>query len=165
MLRARLVGAARRVKRVGEQEQGLDQAGFGGGEHRGLASSIGMAAEEDAGEIEIAEGLNRGAEAGLILLGAVVGWPVRAELAEGQIAAKHGNAGLAEGIGEGDQEGRLAVGSCSVGQDNASIRRSGGAMEEARDGRFGVGVAEFGDVRVHGPSPWYVAGTAAVCCA
>jgi hypothetical protein len=38
-------------------------------------------------------------------------------------------------------------------------------VEESADGRFGVGVAEFRDGRAHGTSPWYVAGTAAVCCA
>jgi hypothetical protein len=85
-----LVGAARRVERVGEQEQSVNQSWLGGGEHGGLASTIRVSAEEESGQAEAAEGLNSGAQTCLILIGTVAGRSVGAELAEGQIAAKDG---------------------------------------------------------------------------
>src|SRR5580765_1800640 len=49
MLRALLFGTARRMQRVGQQEQARDQVWLFGAEHAGLASAVRMAAEENAG--------------------------------------------------------------------------------------------------------------------
>src|SRR3982751_6476911 len=48
MLGALLLGAARGMERVGEQQESRDEAWFFGAEHAGLASAVGMACEEDA---------------------------------------------------------------------------------------------------------------------
>ena len=48
MLAAQLLGFARRVKRVGEQKESGYQIGFGGAEHRCLASTVRMTAEKDS---------------------------------------------------------------------------------------------------------------------
>jgi hypothetical protein len=107
-----------------------------------------MATEDDAGEAELAESIHGGAESGLILGGAVVGRSVRTKLAEGQVAAEDGEAGLAESFGEGDEERALAVGSGAVGEDKAGPRVGAGglgAMEETADGRIGSGVVKSGD--------------------
>jgi hypothetical protein len=58
-----------------------------------------MAAEEEPRQAEATERFDGGAEAGLILCGAVAGRAVGTELAEGEIAAEDGEAGLAESFG------------------------------------------------------------------
>lgn len=170
VLGAELVGTTRGVERIGGQEQRFDNSGLGGGEHRGLASAIRMAAEEDTGRTETAHRFDSGAEAGLIPRGAVARRTMGAKLAEGQVAAEDGEASLAEGVSEGDEERGLAVGAGAMGEDEAEFRGRGGAMEETLDGRIGGRVAELcggcgGDL-VHGRSPWYArTGTAPRSCA
>lgn len=96
-----------------------------------------MSAEEDAGEAEAAQGFDRGAEAGLVLLRAVARRTVGAKLAKGQVTAENGESRLAEGFSEGDEERCLAVGSGAVRENEALFRRCG-VMEEAADRRGGI---------------------------
>jgi hypothetical protein len=81
---------------VGEDQEGGDEAGFGGSEDGGHAATVGMAAEEDAsGSLrgwEAAERFDSGAETGLIAWGGAEGWAVGTGLAEWEIAAQDGEA-------------------------------------------------------------------------
>ena len=103
---AQLRGRFRRMQRIGKQEQRVCERGIGRGEHRGLASAVGMSAEEDAVAGKLAlECFDRGAEALLVAFGAAARRrSMRTELAERQIAAKDGDAGFAEGVCQSDEE-------------------------------------------------------------
>lgn len=128
-------GALRRVERVGEEKEAIDQAGFGGGKHRGLAAAVGMATEEDAACGLPAHRRDGGFEALLVPLRTAAGrWTLRTGLAKGQIATEDGPSGVAEGRGEGDEERRVRVGSGTVGEDEGIAGGNGREMEEAADG-------------------------------
>jgi hypothetical protein len=42
------IGFARRMKRIGKQQQPINETGFRCGQHRSLSSTIGMTAQEEA---------------------------------------------------------------------------------------------------------------------
>lgn len=71
-LEARKVGGSqlarllRRMKRVGEQEKAVDETGTIGGEHGGLAASVGVSPEKDAAGDLMAHGCNCGCQAGAV---------------------------------------------------------------------------------------------------
>src|SRR5437660_3859658 len=111
MLRALLLGTARGMERVGEQQETGNQVWFFGAEHAGLASAVGMAAEKNAGlfllvRAKIPTSLrvrekwgaqtvfqrsDRVFQAGTIAGGvAGAGWAEGSCLAVGQIAAEDG---------------------------------------------------------------------------
>ena len=96
---AQLVGGFGRMQRVGKQEERVGERGIGGGEHGGLASSVGMAAEKYAAGDLAADCFDCLANALLVAGGAAaLGRSVGAELAERQIAAEDEQAGFAEGV-------------------------------------------------------------------
>ena len=110
MLGTLLLGLARGMQRVREQEQARDQVGLGltqfGGEHAGLAAAIGVTAEEELPglvRINIPTSPNTGEKWGtqvcfkrgdgvsesLTVAGgvAVAGWAEGSDLAEGEISS------------------------------------------------------------------------------
>ena len=75
---------------------------------------------------------------------ATLGWPVRSQRAEGEIAAEDGQPGIAECTRQGDEKRRLAVCARAVRQNKASFRRTRGTVQEAAH-RHGIGyrIEEF----------------------
>ena len=131
---AELRGLFRRMQGIGEEQQRVGEAGRGGGEHGRLASAVGMAAEKDAGAEFRAQQLDGAAQALLVAFGFVARRAVRAELAEGQVAAKHGNSLPGEFLRKSHKQRRVAVRSGAVGEDErgGGIR---GRVKKAADGR------------------------------
>ncbi len=83
------------------------------------------------------------AETRLVLRGGVVGRPMRALLAEGEIAAKDGESGGGEGLGEGDEQRGLAVGAGAVSENEGGVGDCRSRfVEEAAHGRVGRGVVK-----------------------
>lgn len=149
---AQLAGAPGRMERVGEQQEAIDQAGFGGGKHGRLAASVRVAAEEDAAGGSAAHGGDGGFEA-LLITPRAAGRrrPGRARLAKRQIAPKDDPSRVTERAGEGDEERRVRVGSRAVREhERVGGGRAGdfgGEMKEAADRRFiGRIVVKFQDV-------------------
>ena len=70
---ARLLRLLRRVKRVGEKEKAIDEAGLGrcefGGEDGGLATAVGVSTEEDAAGSVVAHEVGGGVEAETVACG------------------------------------------------------------------------------------------------
>ena len=104
-----LVGALRRVQRVGQQEKRVDQIRTGGGEDRGLATAVRMAPQKGAARSEFPQRLDSMAKAALIAFGAVARRPGGTVLAKRKINAQNDKAPVAERIGHRDKERCLAV--------------------------------------------------------
>lgn len=142
VLGAELVRFARRMERIGEQEQRLGQAWLCCGKDRGLAASIGVASQKNTLCAVAAYRFHGRAEACLIPGCGVQGRSVGTLLAEGEIATEHGDTRGSEGLGQRGEEGSLAIGSGSVGEDEGGVGRGrvrSGFVEEAADRRVGGG--------------------------
>src|SRR5260370_26788398 len=105
MLSTHLVGLARRMQRVGEQQQTRDKFRLFGTEHAGLASAVGVSAEGNASGYYF---LHRGdgvAQAGTIT-GRIAraGRSVSPQLAIREVAAQDCESGAGEGVGKCDQQ-------------------------------------------------------------
>lgn len=102
MLRALLLGAARRMERVGEQQEGRGQVWLLGAEHAGLASAIGVASEVDAAGQHCSHLCDCVLQACAVADGvAGAGRAKRTRLAKWQIAAEDGEARGGKGLGQG----------------------------------------------------------------
>jgi len=85
---AQILGAPGRMERIGEEEQAGDEIRLLGGEHAGLAPTVGLAAEEHALDAERLDRSHCMSEAGAIEGSRRPGRRARASLlTEGQIAA------------------------------------------------------------------------------
>lgn len=79
-------------------------------------------------------------------------WTERTQLPEGQVTAKHRDAGISEGTGQSQQEWCIAIRSGTVGQDKRGARRTPGRMQEAPHRRIGSTIQEWFSKR-HGHQP------------
>src|ERR1700682_3283974 len=92
------------MQRVGEQEQSRDQFWLFGTEHAGLASAVGVAAEEDA----LRHSFHRGN--GIYKSGTITdriarsGRAVVSRLPIREVAAQHAESGGGEDVGKCDQQ-------------------------------------------------------------
>jgi len=154
MLGALLFGLAGRVKGIGEKQEPGDQCWLFGAEHAGLASAIGVAAEEDRavswGIPCITHNFLYGCDC-IFQAGAVagaVGGAGRAEgsvLAVGEIAAEDGESAVGESIREGAEKRGLSVASGTVSEDERAGIGSFGRVQKADNvGVYGA-VGEFAD--------------------
>ena len=133
-----------RMERVGEQQQRIGNFRFSHTEHRGLPSSIRMAAQKKAVPSLPAHGRNGRAETLLVAFRtATRRWPVRTQLAEGKIAAEDSQPNGAERIGQCDEKRRVAVRSRPVRQDEAVAAGSGRHVQIAADGHSIRIIAKF----------------------
>ena len=134
MLDAELLRFARRVQRIGEQQQARNQIWFGGAEHRGLASTVGVAAEKDPARDTLTQSSNRVAQARTIALRVAgkrrTGSPV---LAEGQIATQDGVAMSSKRFAERHQQRGAAIRTRAVSQDQRFAVGIRGRVQEAAD--------------------------------
>src|SRR5271165_5445836 len=98
MLRAQLLRLARRMQRVGEEQEAVRQFRRGSGQHARLASAVGVAAQEYAALRKLAHGEDRVAKPLAVALRATgAGRAVRRRLAVRQVAAQDEDARLGEG--------------------------------------------------------------------
>lgn len=70
-------------------------------------------------------------------------------MAKGQIAAEDGEARSGESFSQGDEQLRVAVGTCSVGKDEGAAWGIG-AVEKSADGKVGGGGVVKGGGGRHG---------------
>ena len=110
VLGALLLGLARGMERVGEQEQRGDQARLFGAEHAGLASAVGVTAEKNFARHQLFHRGNRVLQPGAIAGGvAGAGGTEGSHLPIREITTQNGEPGGAEGLGERDQQRGLGV--------------------------------------------------------
>ena len=103
VLRAELFEFARRMQRVGEQQQHVGEAGMFRGQHARLAAAVGMASQDQRAGDDLAHGFNGALQTFAI---ALCGMKRRSRgpfLAKGQVATQNVKAGAGEGFGDGDQ--------------------------------------------------------------
>src|SRR5579871_921053 len=97
MLRALLLGTARGMQRIREQEQAGGEIGFFGAEHAGLTSPIRMAANAYPSRDHFSDGGHCVFQTGAVACGvAGAGRPEGSYLAKREIAAEHCETGLRE---------------------------------------------------------------------
>jgi len=134
MVRAKFGRQARRMKRVGEKQQSVGDGGIFGGEQRGLASAVGMAAEKYPGALErnLLKRHDRIPQS-LAVPGGVSakGRSVRTLLPVGKVTAEHREAGAGEDGCEGRKQSRFAIRARAVGEHQGVRGRLGGAVQEA----------------------------------
>jgi hypothetical protein len=84
---------------------------------------------------------------------ATLWWPVRSQLAEGEVATEDGQAGIAECTRQRDEKRRVAVCSRAVRQDEAIPSRIGRAVQKPSNWRVILrSVPKFSIlVHFHGP--------------
>jgi len=82
-----------------------------------------MAAEEDSTGDALPHYLDCAPQALLVSLGSATGWPVRLGLTKGQIAAENDQPSFAKGDRQSHKQGRLAVSTSAVGEDESIARR------------------------------------------
>jgi hypothetical protein len=99
MCRSQLGGSLRRVERVREQQELIDETWFRRGQHRSLPPSVRMTAQKHASRSLSSHGSNCRSKSLLVTFRtATLRWPVRSQLAEREVAAKDGQPGGAERI-------------------------------------------------------------------
>lgn len=133
---ARLLRFIRRMERVRQQEQRIRNRLVLGCQHAGLPAAVGVPAQKQANRMAVARGglpndLYRAPQSRAVLRTIAERRTVRARLAERQIAAQHHDAGRGECLGHGDQQRRVAVGSCAMGEHERVRQSSVGAVQEA----------------------------------
>jgi hypothetical protein len=156
MLRALLLGAARRVQRVGKKQQTCSQFGLLGREHAGLAAAIGVAGKEDSRprfgnreEWATRKFFHRGhgvPDAGAVPRGiARCGRTEGPELTKRQVAAQDRDPRIGERFRKRAQKRSLGVGSRAVSQNDGVAIGSSGGMQKSPDGWVEGGVGKFAD--------------------
>jgi hypothetical protein len=103
VLRAELLGFARRMKRVGKQQQHFGEAGMFRGQHGRLTAAVGMASQDERARDDFAHGLDGALQTFAIALGRTKRRSGGALLAKGQVATESVKAGAGKGFGDGDQ--------------------------------------------------------------
>ena len=146
MLGALLFWFARRMQRVGKQQEARDECGIFGAKHAGLATAVGVASEEETSGDHSSQLRDRVFQAGAIA-GSVAGtgraeWP---HLPVRQVAAEHGEAGCSEGLGEGDQQRGLGVAAGAVGQHQGILVGSFGNVKKSANVGIDGAVDAFED--------------------
>ena len=146
MLRALLLGAARGMQRVGEQEEGRGQVRLLGAEHASLTAAIGVASEVDAAGQHcsyLCDGVLQARTVDGGVAGA--GRAKRTRLAKWQIAAEDGEARRGKGLGQGAEEWCLGVRSGAVSEDHAILVGSFRNVQESTNVWIDGGVGELED--------------------
>ena len=131
-------GLGGRMERIAENQesaqpggqQGGQQGGLFGsqhsGQHGGLASAVGMATREERKTSGGAERGDGGGQTGTVSSSARgVRWPGWPLLAKRQIDAQHRPSLVSQGGTEGNQQGRIRVGSGTVGEHQRGMGISG----------------------------------------
>ena len=85
---------------------------------------------------------------------ATLWWPVRSQLAEGEIAAEDGHPRGAERIRQCHEKWRVAIRSRAVGQDEAITAGTGRAVQEPSNGYFVRRSVQKFSMVVHTHSLW-----------
>lgn len=146
VLRALLLGLTRRMQRVRKQQQASGEFRLFGTEHARLASTIGMAAEEDAARDLFSKGGNSVLQAGAIARGvARTGRSPGADLSKREIAAEDGESRGRECLCHDDQQRCSSVAACSVGKNDAIAIRLAGNMQKPTDLGVNAVVGEVAD--------------------
>src|SRR5215472_3053018 len=158
MLRSLLLRTARGMQRVGKKQEPGGQIRVFGTEHAGLASAVGVAAEEHAGPRLVQAGcrgslafLNIGQKRGthhrpqradgVLQPGTVagsIGGTGRSEgtcLAEWKVAAQDAESGAGEAVGQCPEQRRLSVSSGSVSEDETLSIWAFGSVKKSPDSR------------------------------
>jgi hypothetical protein len=118
-----LLGLARRMKRIGEQQKTIDESGLVRSQHGSLTSAIGMSAEKDAAAVLRARLERKLVQTGSVARG--IAWSRRARwtlLTIGQIDAQHMDSEHGDRAIHRHQERSVAVRPGAV-SENEGIRQ------------------------------------------
>ena len=138
---AKLAGLSRRMKRIGEQQQSIDQVRFIGEEHCGLASTVGMTAQIDSAFRSGPDDRNRPAQPVAIPFRATERWrTVGAGASKRQVKPQNRKARCGERFGYLHQEFRLAICTRPVGEHHRVAAWSRGRMQETAQGKVVSGI-------------------------
>lgn len=123
-------GLGGRMERIAENQESAQQGGLFGsqhsGQHGGLASAVGMATRKERKASGGAERGDGGGQTGTVSSSARgVRWPGCPLLAKRQIDAQHRPSLVSQGGTEGNQQGRIRVGSGTVGEHQRGMGISG----------------------------------------
>lgn len=142
MLRALLLGFARRVQGIGEQQQSRGNFRIFGAQHARLAAAIRVAAEKNMAWNFLPERGDRILQSFAVVRGiARPGGSPGSRLPKGQIAAQHGESRGAKRFSHGDQQWSLRIPAGAVSQNQAvavAVGRLGNVEESANVGFEGV---------------------------
>src|SRR5258708_1609315 len=119
MLDAELFRFTRRMQRVRKQKESGNKLGLGGTEHRGLSSTVGVAAEKDPTRDILTQNCYCVAQAGAIAFRIARKRRARAPLLpEGQITAQDDVAVSGKSFADHDQKRSIAIPSPPVTKDH-----------------------------------------------
>jgi hypothetical protein len=122
------------VERVRKQQELIDETRFRRGQHGCLPPSVRMATQKHSARNLSLHGSNCCSKSLLVTFRtATLRWPVRSQLAEGQIAAEDGQPGGAERIRERHEKQRVAVRSRAMRQDEEISSRMGRLVQKPSD--------------------------------
>ena len=135
MLNAPLFRFAWRMQRIRKQKESGYKFWFGGAEHRGLASTVGVAAEKNSSRDTLAHNRNRIAQTGAIAFCiARKRRPGSPLLAKRKIAAQHHVAMSGKSRADCHQKRCVAIRACAVSQDQRIAVWICRRVQEAADG-------------------------------
>lgn len=133
---AELGGFVRRVKRIGEEQEAIDELRILGKEHGGLAAAVGMAAEKNTAADLFFDERDGAAQAVAVAFGIATRRAKAAVNAKGQIEAEHREIGSGESVGDCDEQFRLAIGAGAVSEEKCLTVGIGRQMEKATNRRI-----------------------------
>src|ERR1700674_1073285 len=134
MLDTELFRFTRWMQGVRKQKESGNKIGFGGAEHRCLASTVRMAAQKDLAGNILTQSCNCVAQAGAIAFR--IARKRRSSsplLAEGQIAAQNDVAMSGKSFAERNQQRSIAIRARAVSQDQGAASGTRGRVQEAAD--------------------------------
>ena len=143
VLNSWLIGLARSMQGIGQQDQAIGQVRRFGAQHGGLASTVTLAAEEDTARAEVAR-CGDGVSEALAIACGVAGarGAVGAGVAEREIASQDVESVSGEIFGECDQQDGLGVAAGAVSEHYGGGGIGGRAMEESANWGVERGVDE-----------------------
>ena len=149
MLNTKLLRFARRMQRIREKQECGDEIGLVGAEDGGLASSVGVSAEEDFSAWFVpghfAHRRDGIAQTGAVALGLAREWrPKGFRVAKRKVAAQDCVAVSAEGLSKRDEQRNVRVASRAVGEDEGVVVWRWRSVEVSADGGIESVVEKWG---------------------
>src|SRR4029077_15958292 len=135
MLDAKLFRFTRWMQRIRKQEESGNKIGFGGAEHCGLSSTVGVAAQKDPASHIFTQNCNRIAQTRAIAFRIARKRRSSAPLlTEGQIAAQNDVAMDSKSFADRNQQRSIAIRARAVSQDQCVAVWIRGRVDKASDG-------------------------------
>jgi len=154
VLSAKLRRVARRMKRIGEQQEAIGDLGLFCDKHAGLPSTVGVPPEKEAAGNQPSH-RGHGVNQACAVTGGIARtrWAEAPGLAKRQIATQDGVPSFGEGACQRSQQRELGTGAGSMSACQAMSVGLVWNVEKASDGRIGGRIVEMVDLRIGGHVP------------